>query len=187
MTDGASDLALGANPEWKRAASCRPIRSWPLGRRSGCFHSRALSSAQVECIVPTDNDLPESPRDKKEARQAKIRPVVRSGLPCNLRSLPSGPTRGRTVDAALRQEIAKPAARCSVWSGPYGEEFAPDKYASAAMRQSCSRLSRAVPCEGMCWEQSPLKRTIATSRSEATTPRRIQNTKAPWQLSTIRW
>jgi hypothetical protein len=28
---------LGANPEWQRAASCRPLGSWPLGRRSGCF------------------------------------------------------------------------------------------------------------------------------------------------------
>src|ERR1700687_1185603 len=28
---------MGANPEWQRAASCRPIRSWPLGRRSGRF------------------------------------------------------------------------------------------------------------------------------------------------------
>jgi hypothetical protein len=28
---------FGANPEWKRAASCRPTRCWPLRRRSGCF------------------------------------------------------------------------------------------------------------------------------------------------------
>ena len=31
------DLSHGANPEWKRAASCHPIRSWPLSRRSGRF------------------------------------------------------------------------------------------------------------------------------------------------------
>src|SRR5262245_39343433 len=32
--------------------------------------------------------------------------------------------------------------------------------------QSRSRLSGAAPCEGMCWEQSRQKRTIATSRSD---------------------
>src|SRR4029450_1318914 len=37
----------------------------------------------------------------------------------------------RTVDAGLRREITKQAARRVVWSGPYGEEFAPDKSASA--------------------------------------------------------
>src|SRR5262249_60861190 len=35
--------------------------------------------------------------------------------------------------------------------------------------RSCSRLAWAVPREGMCWEQSPQKRTIATSRSETKT------------------
>jgi hypothetical protein len=31
---------------------------------------------------------------------------------------------------------------------------------------SCPRSSWAVPCEGMCWEQSRRTRTIATSRSD---------------------
>jgi hypothetical protein len=45
---------LGANPEWRRAASCRPIRSWPLSRRWGRFPPVALPSAQVisHCTFP---------------------------------------------------------------------------------------------------------------------------------------
>jgi len=35
------------------------------------------------------------------------------------------------VDAGLGEKSPSQAARCSVWSGPDGEEFAPDKSASA--------------------------------------------------------
>ena len=52
------------------------------------------------------------------------------------------------------------------WCGPFGEEFAPDIYASATTMQSCWRQPPAVPREGMCREQSRTTRTIATSRCD---------------------
>lgn len=52
------------------------------------------------------------------------------------------------------------------WSGPFSEEFAQDRYASAAPRRSRSRPTRGAPCEGMCRERSQPPRTIATPRSD---------------------
>src|SRR5215471_6351602 len=46
---------------------------------------------------------------KKEPKRVEIRLVVRSKLPGNLRSLPFGPTRCRTVDAAAWPAMAKPS------------------------------------------------------------------------------
>jgi hypothetical protein len=41
------DLALGANPEWKRAASYRPIRSWPPWSTLRSVPTVALPFARV--------------------------------------------------------------------------------------------------------------------------------------------
>jgi hypothetical protein len=48
---------------------------------------------------------------------------------------PVGANSSRSVDAAafVSDEGSRPARR-SVWSGPYGEEFAPDTSASAQVR-----------------------------------------------------
>ena len=47
-----------------------------------------------------------------------------------------------TVDVVTyAMKWCKPATRRVVWSGPYGEEFAPDKSASATTRQSLSRTT----------------------------------------------
>ena len=63
------------------------------------------------------------------------------------------------------------AARCSGWSGPDGEEFALDKSASAGAEAPAELLTAVV---GGTSRRNVLgaiasKRTIATSRSEATT------------------
>src|SRR6516225_6672517 len=63
------------------------------------------------------------------------------------------------------------AARCSGWSGPDGEEFALDKSASAEAEAPAELLTAVV---GGTSRRNVLgaiasKRTIATSRSEATT------------------
>ena len=59
------------------------------------------------------------------------------------------------------------ATRRGEWSGPPGEEFAPDISASAGQaRRSRPRVAGPVAREGMCGEQSPLPRTIATSRGD---------------------
>src|SRR5215468_1097677 len=63
------------------------------------------------------------------------------------------------------------AARCFGWSGPDGEEFALDKSASAEAKAPAELLTAVV---GGTSRRNVLgaiaaKRTIATSRSEATT------------------
>ena len=50
-----------------KAVACRPIRSWPLGRRSGCFAAVALSSAQVDCIVAEADVFGKMQEIEKEA------------------------------------------------------------------------------------------------------------------------
>jgi hypothetical protein len=63
----------------------------------------------------------------------------------------------------------------------YGEEFATDKLASATTRQSCSPIGWVVPREGMCWEQSHEKRTIATSRRDDNLPDSGNNSPTNYQ------
>jgi hypothetical protein len=100
------------------------------GTALGLLPSRALPSAQVNCIVAREKIL-QSRTKTKRREKAKFRPVVRSELLGNLRSLPFGPTRVRPCMRGLGEKSPSQAARRSVWSGPYGEEFAPDKSASA--------------------------------------------------------
>jgi hypothetical protein len=89
--------------------------------------------------------------------------VVRSGLP-------DGGSRSPSVRVNLCCIVDAAATadehELVEWCDPFSEEIAQDRYASAASRQSRSRLVREATCEGMCREQSQLKRTIATSRSD---------------------
>ena len=47
---GGAIWRFGAKPEWKKAASCRPIRCWPLGRRSGCFAAEPYPPPRSEVL-----------------------------------------------------------------------------------------------------------------------------------------
>ena len=140
------DLArFGANPEWKRAASCRPIRSWPLGRCSGCFPSRALSSAQVKCIVTNDQDRPKRPSNE-EGDVTNQNSARLFDLSClgNLRSLPFGPTRIRPWMQRLRPAMveARPhdALNGVALTARNSHQINPH-LPRPITRQSCSRLS----------------------------------------------
>jgi hypothetical protein len=88
-----TDLGIdrfGANPEWKRAASCRPIRCWPQdGARVASQQSPILRPGQRHCSGQKNNVSPERRHD--EPRVGRL-----FDLSCharNLRSLPVGPTR----------------------------------------------------------------------------------------------
>jgi hypothetical protein len=85
-----------------------------------------------------------------------------------LETPPVGANSDVSLDAAtLRRQGPGAAARRCEWSGPHGEEFAPDISASAGpARRSRPRMAGPVAREGMCGEQSPLPRTIATSRGD---------------------
>src|SRR5262245_28468409 len=63
------------------------------------------------------------------------------------------------------------AARCFGWSGPDGEEFARDKSASAGASAPAELLTAVVggTSRRNVWGAIASKRTMATSRSEATT------------------
>ena len=50
----------------------------------------------------------------------------------------------RSVDAGLGEKAPSQAARGSGWSGPYGEEFAPDKSASATTDYQAELLTVIV-------------------------------------------
>ncbi len=113
--------------------------------------------------------------NQKETFDPRFAKIVRSELPsvrwkpCNLRSLPFELTR---VSPSMRWPKAKTSmGSASQHDAPDGvartvRNSHLDKSASAKTGQSCSRNPCAVPREGMCWEQSRLKRTIATSRSD---------------------
>ena len=87
---------------------------------------------------------PDKPERREEERSFGA--IVRSELPCgNLRSLPLGPTRVGSLDAAaFVSDGGSPPARRGVWSGPDGEEFAPDTSASARNRYRAELLTVLV-------------------------------------------
>src|SRR5690348_4989948 len=74
----------------------------------------------------------------------------------------------RSVDAVGCQPVhgLTQPARCIEWSGPWGEEFAPDKSAPATTRQGLSRTRERYLAKECVGSNRALKRTIATSRSE---------------------
>jgi hypothetical protein len=112
--------------------------------------------------------------DKRERREKGPRcgPVVRSELPCAA----CDPSRRGQLEISpgcggLGQPWSRPAARRVGWSGPGGEEFALDKSASAEAEGPAELLTAIV---GGTSRRNVLgaiasKRTMATSRSEATT------------------
>lgn len=69
-----------------------PHSVWPLGRRSSCFSAALYPPPRSPCIV-TQKMKPTASAAGRRHRRNDVRPVVRSELPCNLRSLPFGPTR----------------------------------------------------------------------------------------------
>jgi len=89
-----------------------------------------------------------------------------------LRSLPFGPTRVgpwmRRPGAARAQARRHGALDGVALTARNSHQISPH-LPGAFSGRNCPRPSWAVACEGMCWEQSRLQRTIATSRSEATT------------------
>jgi hypothetical protein len=71
------------------------------------------------------------------------------------------------VDAAASVSNGRrQAARCFEWSGPYGEEFAPDKSASANYQAELLTAIVSGTSRRNVLGAIALKRTIATSRSD---------------------
>jgi hypothetical protein len=83
---------LGANPEGgKRAASCRPLRSWPLGRRSG--------------RVATEPCPPPGPRIIVERGEAVGKPWGSSGLANGSELCVSWRETHRRISEAIKVEM----------------------------------------------------------------------------------
>jgi hypothetical protein len=108
------------------------------GARVASQQSPILRPGQLHC-TSRRGYRPERWRESTTNEDSSA--VVRSErLSSRSRSLPEEPTRGATVDAATEAQsngLSRPA-RASEWSGPYGEEFASDKSASATTGQSRS-------------------------------------------------
>src|SRR5262249_34203669 len=72
-------------------------------------------------------------QNREEKRGATLRPGCSIGVAWRQLEIPPvGANSSRTLDAAaFVSDGGSRPARCCVWSGPYGEEFAPDTSASA--------------------------------------------------------
>ena len=90
---------------------------------------------------------------------ARLFDLVRSG---GLRSLPFGPTRCRPW--MQWQSLVLSTARRTDWSGPFGRNSHQTHLRLPRPGRATHGNPCVVPREGMIREQSPLKRTIATSR-----------------------
>src|SRR5262249_3549468 len=91
---GGEDLALWCQSRMAEGGIVPPHSVLAPGTALGLLPSRALSSAQANCMVAQGQRTLELHRGKKGGRTIpRFDPVVRSELPCNLRSLPFGPTR----------------------------------------------------------------------------------------------
>ena len=139
------------------------------GTALGLLRSRALPSAQVSGIVGGPKGL-SNWTNQKGGRGAKLRPGCSIGVALwQLEIPPVWANSVRTVDAAAsassgrgQQHVALGGVALTVRNSHQIRPHLPGSVTGL----SCSRLSWAVPCEGMCWEQSRRKRTIATSRSD---------------------
>ena len=107
-------------------------------------------------------------RSRRRRDGRRLAPVVRSGPLTAARDPSRWGQLGCVLGCVcLRRQGPGAAARRCEWSGPRGEEFAPDISASAGpARRSRPRMAGPVAREGMCRERSPLPRTIATSRGD---------------------
>jgi len=127
---GRPDLSLWCQSRMEEGGIVPPHSVLAPGSALKLLRSRALPSAQVNVIVNVGN---RARNTKGDTEEAQFGPVVRSELPmAQLEIPPVWANSSRTVDAATSASNGRSqAARCSGWSGPYGEEFAPDKSASA--------------------------------------------------------
>ena len=66
----------------------------------------------------------------------------------------------------MRKTMSKPAARCFGWSGPCGEEFAPDKSVSATTGRASHGYHERYLSKECVGSNRALTRTIATSRRD---------------------
>src|SRR5262245_50414514 len=106
------------------------------------LRSRALPSAQVKGIVAAKSALSNRTKQRGMMRkQASARLFDRS-CPRATRDLSRwGQLESDRGCGGISQQWPKPAARRSGWSGPSGEEFAPDTSASARIRSRAELLT----------------------------------------------
>jgi hypothetical protein len=128
-------------PNGKGRHRAAPFGLGPWDGARVASHSRALSSAQVNCIVTKDDVLRNRSKTERRHKDQDSDRLFDLSCPVQLEIPPVWANSSRTVDAATSASDGRSqAARRFGWSGPYGEEFAPDKSASAMTRQSCSRI-----------------------------------------------
>src|SRR5262249_59074640 len=142
------------------------------GTALGLLLSRALPSAQAEGIIGAPKGLSNRTQQRGDrrnhaaARLFDLSCLAAAQDPSRLGQLEMCPGCG---GASSQGPVS--AARCFGWSGPDGEEFALDKSASARAEAPAEPLTAILgrPSARNMLGAIASARTIATSRSEATT------------------
>src|SRR5262249_22843412 len=166
------DLALGCQSRMEEGGLVPPHSVLAPGTALGLLPSRALPSAQARGMVVARKALSNRTGQRGDERDHAAARLFDPGCPRAARD----PSRWGQLEmcpgcGGLGPQGPVSAARCFGWSGPDGEEFARDKSASAAAEGPAEPLTAIV---GGSSRRNVLgaiaaKRTIATSRSEATT------------------
>src|SRR6266851_6124124 len=126
------DLALWCQSRMEEGGIVPPHSVLAPGTALGSLPSRALSSAQAKGIVVVRKLLSHGTKQRGDRRNQESARLFDLSCPSQLEIPPVWANSSRTVDAAVSARNGRSqAARRVGWSGPYGEEFAPDKSASA--------------------------------------------------------
>jgi hypothetical protein len=139
------------------------------GTALGLLRSRALPSAQVSGIVGGPKGLSNG-TNQRGGRGSTLRPGCSIGVALGQLEIPPvGANSVRSLDAAAWASNGRGQQHVAVYgvarTARNSHQIRPHRPGSVTGR-SCSRVSWAVPCEGMSWEQSRQTRTIAASRSD---------------------
>jgi hypothetical protein len=164
-----TDLALWCQSRMAEGGIVPPHSVLAPGTALELLRSRALPSAQVNRIVAvaTMTHYRNPPATGRRCDEARFGRLFDPSCRWQFEIPPVWANSRLTVDAAASARNGQSqAARCFEWSGPYGEEFATDKSASANYQAELltAIVSGTSRRNGLGAIAS--KRTIATSRSD---------------------
>jgi len=124
---GGEDFPLWCQSRMEEGGLVPPHSVLAPGTALGLLPSRALSSAQANCIVAQGQRTLELHRDKEETERTKIRPGCSIRVALQLEIPPVWVNSNVSLDtAASARNGGGQAVRRGEWSGPDGEEFALD-------------------------------------------------------------
>jgi len=124
---GGEDLALWCQSRMAEGGIVPPHSVLAPGTALRLLRSRALPSAQANCMVAQGQRTLEWHRDKKETEGTTIRPGCSIRVALQLEIPPVWANSNVSLDtAASARNGGGQAVRRGEWSGPDGEEFALD-------------------------------------------------------------